>query len=129
MNSIATHRSIALVHSLSATHARHVATLVRGVLVHVLVAGLQLFAPHALSSAGVHCTQSPPAPHTGVPERCVQSALVVHVVHACVLVSQRAAAAVVHCVLSRHATHARAVVSQCVLLAVQSASATQPTHV
>jgi hypothetical protein len=40
-------------HSLSATHAPHVRTDVRIVVVHVPVAGLQLFTPQALSSSTV----------------------------------------------------------------------------
>jgi hypothetical protein len=76
----------------------------------------------------VHCTQAPPAPHTGVAVRCAQSALVAHVAHVFVVVSQRAMAAVVHCVLSRQATQTRLVVSQCWPVGVQSPSATHPTH-
>lgn len=56
---IGTQRSSADMHSLSARHAPHRRTLVRGVVVHVLVAGSQLFAPHALSSAAVHRTHCP----------------------------------------------------------------------
>ena len=78
MKSIGTQRSIALMHSLSATHARQVDTLPRCVAVHVYLDGSQLFVPHALSSSTVHSTHScATASQAAVAGRCVQSAPVV----------------------------------------------------
>jgi hypothetical protein len=50
----------------------HVLRLPLSVEVHVLVAGLQLNVPHAVSLVAVHCTQVPEE-QTFLPEICEQS--------------------------------------------------------
>ena len=111
MNCIGTQRSIAPMHSLSATHGWHVATLIRGVVVHVFVIGLQLFAPHAVSFVTVHVTQVPML-QAGAPAIPEQSPLFMHPAHACVPVSQRDAAALVQSLGIRQPTHAWPTMSQ-----------------
>ena len=96
-------------HSLSAKHGSQRSALPLAVVVHALVAGLHEFAPHADSSAAVHCTHVPLS-QTPVPVRWVQSSLPVQATQA--WSSQRAAAADEQSALALQATHWVELVSQ-----------------
>lgn len=126
MNSIGTHRSFVPMHSLSATHAWHVATDARGVVVHVFVAGSQLFAPQADSSLAVHSTHVPVS-QTPVPVRCAQSGFVVQGPQLCAA-PHTAAAGSVQSVAPTHATHVFPAGSQRDSVPLQSPSSRHATH-
>src|SRR5512133_1087129 len=99
-------------HSLSARQAPHLPTLPLGVVVHVLVFGLQLFLSplQAFSFDTVHSTHWLGCPvalewQRDFPEICVQSLSVAHGAHVLVVGSQRDIAAFVQSVFAKHATH------------------------
>jgi len=100
----------------------------RGVVVQPLVAGLQLFAPQAVSFATVHCTQVP-AEQTPFPEICEQSASTEHGEQVLVLVLHSEAVGSLQSAFPRQATQAFDAVLQTGLAAsLQSVLARQPTQ-
>jgi hypothetical protein len=102
LNGTGTHLRFAP-HSLSARHARHVASEPRAVPVHVNVSGSHAVSPQrAASVPGVHATHVP-ALHTGAPLTCAQSASDMQDVHA--FEAHTDALALGHCAFVLQATH------------------------
>ncbi|MBN8613660.1 MAG: hypothetical protein J0L92_23900 [Deltaproteobacteria bacterium] len=97
-----------VMHSLSATQGRHWPVMLRGVVVQVFVAGLQLLGPQSVASvATVHWRQVP-ATQRLAPAMWLQvvSSPTVQVVQRWAPTSQRLAAAVGQSVLASHSTQA-----------------------
>lgn len=101
-------------HSELAPQGMQPTTLRRGVLVHVNVDSLQLFAPQrVVSVSGVHATHWPEASlHTGVLPKRAQSLSDWQPPHVFVCVLQTGALVVPQSLVSRQPTHAKAPMSQ-----------------